>query len=175
MICLGKFWILFISFTNLGALCLYFYDTSPSGHILYCWLSYHLFTNLKIITLSKNEVFMVVVFCYQNSLSWALWGLSTFWWQLQSAGFSSRNSLKWLTKTFQIKLSRLTKLSRLNFTDWLHPGALFSGFQHPESPGISWAAQVWYLLLSWRSTKDYKITNHLCASYISATSSPLRQ
>ena len=108
MICLGKFWILFISFTNLGALCLYFYDTSPSGHILYYWLSYHLFTNVKITIPSKNEVFMVVVFCCLNSFSWALWGLSTFWWQLQSAGFSSRNSLTWLTKTFQIKLSRLT-------------------------------------------------------------------
>ena len=111
MICLGKFWILFISFTNLGALCLYFYDTSPSGNILYHWLSYHLFTNVKITIPSKNEVFTVVVFCYLNSFSWALWGLSTFWWQLQSAGFSSRNSLTWLTKTFQIKLSRLKNFS----------------------------------------------------------------
>ena len=28
---LGKCWILFISTTNLAALCLYFYDTSPTG------------------------------------------------------------------------------------------------------------------------------------------------
>ena len=44
---LGKFWILFISFTNLGALCLYFYDTSPSGDHLSIFLYHRIFRHVK--------------------------------------------------------------------------------------------------------------------------------